>query len=57
MYNNYHCINYKIYFLINMFEDINIDTIFLINLVKLDIIWLLWESNFIGKFNDIYGFK
>jgi hypothetical protein len=38
MYNNYHCINYKIYFLINMFEDINIDTIFLINLVKLDII-------------------
>jgi len=38
-YNNYHCMNYRIYFMLNMFEYINIDIYYFpINLVKLDII-------------------
>jgi hypothetical protein len=48
MYNNYHG-------MINMFEYINIDIYYFpINLVKLDIIWLLGESKFIENTNDIY---
>ena len=53
MYNKYHRINYRICFMINMFEDINIDTTF--NKFSQTRYYLTtWETKFIENINDIY---